>query len=149
MNDYLYSQRYGAYANEKFRDPKYGLNMANAGCVITCCAMLISYFNDKALYPDQFLIWLKAHNGLTSDGRLYWNKVCEATANKLRFSYKNDVRPGETTYTLRQVYFGRLNHWVMDSPTKIGMIIDPWDGQVKYYSFYRYTGQHRYFHGCV
>lgn len=145
MKDYLYSQRFSAYAEQIIGQPN--LKMKDFGCVITATAMILSYFKDKALYPDQWLAWLKSNKGLTADGRLYWNKLCEATFNQLRFSYVNKCDPGETTYTLRQVYFGRMNHWVLDSLTQAGMIIDPFDGRVKPYSSYNYSGQHRYFFG--
>ena len=145
MNNYYYSQRYSVYANEIIGQPN--LTMANYGCLVCDCAMLISYFNDKPLYPDIFLVWLKYHNGLTKDGRLYWIKVCEATNDKLKFSYKPDAKQGEITYGLRQVYFGRLNHWILDHPLIPNKVIDSWDGKVKDYNSFKYTGQNRFFIG--
>ena len=148
MNNYYYSQRYGGYASKVIGTlGSHAFTMGADGCLITDCAMLLSYFNDKPLHPDKFLEWLCGHQGLTTDGRLYWNKVNEAAGGKLRNSINNKPLPGETTYGLRQVIFGRFNHWVLDHPLIANKVIDPWDGQVYDYGKYRYTGRTMFYFG--
>ena len=148
MNNYYYSQRYGGYASKIIGTiSNHAFTMRSDGCLITDCAMLLSYFNDRALYPDQLLEWLKTHDGLLPDGRLLWNKICEAAGNKLRFSYVPNPQYGEITYGLRQVIFGRFNHWVFDHPIIANMIIDPWTGSALPYNSFIYTGQNRFYLG--
>jgi hypothetical protein len=78
-----------------------------------------------------------------------YDVFCQAAANKIRFSYTNNPKPGEITYTIRQAYVGHAPdwHWVLDSVEQIGKIIDPLTGTIKNYSELRYTGAHRYFFG--
>lgn len=148
MNQYYYSQRYGGYASKIIGTiGNHAFTMATDGCLITDCAMLLSYFNDRPLYPDQLLKWLQEHRGLTNDGRLLWLKICEAAGNKLRFSLIPNAKQGEVTYGIRQVVFGRFNHWIFDHPLIANKVIDPWDGCVYNYKKYRYTGQNRFFVG--
>lgn len=145
--NYLYSQRYGGYTNKIIWG---NLTMGRAGCVITNLAMILSYFNNRPFYPDQMLDWMQKHNGIMLGGRANYDVFCQAAGNKLRLSYTNNPKPGEIVYTMRQVYFGKAPdwHWVIDSPTQVGKIIDPWDGLVKNYNHeHKYTGQHRYFIG--
>jgi hypothetical protein len=148
MNNYYYSQRYSGYGNKSIVP---GLTMAVAGCFITDYAMILSYFNDRPFYPDQMLDFLKRKHYIQPTGRTEYRGLEDAAGFKLRFSYSNNPKPGEMVFTIRQVYFGKAPdwHWVIDSPTRIGMIIDPWDGRVKNYSDFKYTGQHRYFIGKI
>lgn len=152
MNNYYFSQRFSAYTNQeigRIKDRKGNwiiYRMADSGCIITGVAMILSYFNDRAFYPDQMLKWLKEHNGLTSGGAFYWNKLCEAAGNKLRISSKPDPKPGEITYGIRGVYLAN-GHFVIDHPLEVGKIIDPLDGRVKDYNFYKYTGYNTFYLG--
>ena len=148
MNNYYYSQKYGGYAKEVIIP---GPIMSDKGCAITCAAMLISYFNDSALYPDDFLHWLHEHNGLTSDGRLLYESVCKATNYKLRMSTVANPKLGETIYCIREVWYkGRAGqqHFVFDHPSIPGKVIDPIDGSVKNYTNeHTYTGKNIFFIG--
>lgn len=154
MNDYYYSQRYGAYARKEIgraKDVKGRIilyKMADSGCVITATAMILSYFNDRAFYPDQMLEWLKKNKGLTSGGAFYWDKLCEAAGGKLRRSITPNPKPDETTYGLRGVYLAN-GHYIIDHPKLIGKIIDPLDGLVKPYNTYKYTGYNNFYIGKV
>jgi hypothetical protein len=120
--------------------------MAEAGCVITCKAMLLSYFNQRDFFPDQMLLWDRANGGILDDGRTVWKKLCEAAGGKLRHTLFNDVQPGELVYCIRKVHFGN-GHYVLDHPEQPGKIIDPLDGRVKPYGTYRYTGENHYYIG--
>lgn len=147
--NYYYSQRYYVYA-QSIIGWSWGrkLTMASHGCLITATAMLLSYFNDRPLYPDQWLTWLLRHNGLTNGGSLIWAKVTEGAGGKLRYSTTPNARPGETTYGLREVKWGSQKHWVLDHPLLPGKVIDPWDGSVKpYLHEHPYTGRVIYFIG--
>ncbi len=146
MNNYYYSQRYSGYAN-KLIIP--GLTMSQGGCFITDYAMILSYFNDKAFYPDQMLDFLQSKNYITSTGRAMYQGLCDAAGFKLRFSYTPNAQAGETTYGIRQVYFGHAPdwHWICDHPLIANTIIDPFDGAIKPFNHYSYTGQARFFLG--
>ena len=142
--NYYYSQKFGGYSSEVITP---GPTMGQAGCAITACAMLISYFNNSPLYPDDFLHWLHQHNGITSGGRLYWNKVCEATGFKLRMNSKANPRPEEVTYGIRECLINGSQHFVFDHPTIPNKIIDPYDGKVKDFNSMKYTGKNIFFMG--
>jgi len=144
MNNYYYSQQFNGYKDEVIPP---GITMGQAGCAITVCAMLISYFNDRPLYPDDFLHWLHKHNGLTKGGRLYWSKVCEAAGGKLRMNTRPNPKPYEVTYGVRECLVNDRQHFVLDHPASAGKIIDPWDGQVKNFNSQRYTGKNMFFMG--
>ena len=146
MNNYYYSQKYSVYAN-KLIVP--GLTMAKGGCVITNLAMILSYFNDRAFYPDQMLDWMKKNNGILPDGRVKYDVFCKASDNWLRFSYIPNPKAGETTYGIRQVFIGSAPawHWIIDHPLIPNKIIDPYNGLVKAFNSFSYTGQARYFIG--
>lgn len=142
--DYYYSQRYGGYKDEVIIP---GPTMGEKGCLITCCSMMLSYFNNNPLYPEQLLHWLHKHNGLTSDGRLIWSKICEAAGGKLRMNTKPDSKPGEVTYGIRECKLSGQQHFVLDHPRESGKIIDPWDGKVKDFNSQNYTGKNMFFMG--
>lgn len=142
--DFYYSQRYGAYANKNIAN---GFTLGSHGCVITCHAMVLSYFNGNPFYPDQMLDFYQRKGYVLPDARVRNSGLEDAAGGKLRFDYNNSPKPGETTYAVRQVYFGPIGHWVIDHPTQVGMIIDPYTGTVKPYKSFVYTGQVRYFFG--
>ena len=142
--DYLYSQKYSGYANKKIAN---GFTMATHGCYITCFAMILSYFNGRAFYPDNMLDFLQKKGYVLPDARVYNEGLEDAAGYKLRFDYRPTPKEGEITYGIRQVYFGPIGHWVIDHPTKVGKVIDPYDGKIKDYKSFSYTGQARFFMG--
>lgn len=121
--------------------------MGTHGCYITDMAMILSYFNDRPFYPDQMLEFLKRKRYVLPDARVFNKGLEDAAGFKLRFSYRVDPLPGDRVYGMRQVYFGPIGHWVIDHPLIPNKVIDPFDGQVKNYTDFAYTGQNRYFIG--
>lgn len=144
MSDYYYSQRYGGYKDEVIIP---GPTMGEKGCLITVFAMILSYFNNSAYFPEQMLHWLHKHNGMTSDGRLYWQKLCEAAGGNLRMAIKPNPKPGEVTYGIHECKVSGQQHFVLDHPSQVGKIIDPWDGRVKPYNSQEYTNRDIYYMG--
>lgn len=144
MEEYYYSQKYHAYANKKIAN---GYIMASHGCYITCFAMILSYFNHKAFYPEQMLKFLQRKGYILPDARVYNSGLEDAAGNELRFDYHETPKIGEHIFGIRQVYFGPINHWVLDHPIIPNKIIDTYDGKVKDYNHYSYTGQVRFFMG--
>lgn len=142
--DYYYSQKYHAYAKRVIAA---GLTMASHGCVITCHAMILSYFNQRPFYPDQMLDFYQKNGYITPNALVYNSGLEDAAGFKIRFDYQNKPKAGETTYAVRQVYLGNQTHWVLDSPSVVGAIIDSYDGKLKPYKSFVYTGQVRYFFG--
>ena len=145
MNNYYYSQRFSDYAKKKIAN---GYTMASHGCYITCFAMILSYFNDSAFYPDQMLAFLKRKHYVLPDARVYNQGLEDAAGFKLRFSYNPNPYPGDATFGIREVKLksGAL-HWVMDHPLLVGKVIDPLDGKVKLYKDFNFTGKNRFFMG--
>jgi len=143
-NNYYYSQRYSGYANKRIAN---GYTMGTHGCYITCFAMILSYFNDKAFFPEEMLYFLQGKNYVLPDARVYNEGLEDAAGYELRFDYNVTPKEGEHTFGIRQVYFGPIGHWVMDHPFEAGKVIDPYDGQVKDYNSFSYTGQTRFFMG--
>lgn len=141
--NYYYSQRYPVYEWWGMTNP----TMGQKGCLVTATAMLLSYFNDSAMYPDDWLRWLRQNNGLTGNGNFLWHSLVEATDSKLRYSTKPNAKNGETTYGLRECWLSGQKHWVLDHPLEENKIIDPWDGQVKAYDAMKYTGRVVYYIG--
>jgi len=125
----------------------FGLSMESFGCVVADCAMMLSYYFGREVLPSELLNWLNAHEGFTSDGRIYWGKITAFTGGKLRYSPTQDTKEGELTYGFRQVYFGRYNHWVIDHPQLANFVLDPWTGNMMAYTAWKYTGQERFFMG--
>lgn len=117
--------------------------MQTHGCYIACFAMILSYFNNRPFYPDQMLDFLQRKGYVMSDARVQNRGLEDAAGFKLKFNYHE--YPAPKVYAIRQVYFGPIGHWVLDSSTQVGMINDPFDGLVKSYKHYSYTGQVRYF----
>jgi hypothetical protein len=140
--NYYYSQQYGGYANYGIGEP----TMKQAGCVITALAMILSYFNNRAFYPEQMLSWGRKNGMIDSKGRTRFEVFPRATNNKLRISVYSDCNLGESVYGIREVKLnsGQL-HWVIDHPEIPNTIIDPLDGKVKTYNSQNYTGR-RYFY---
>lgn len=139
-NNYYYSQKYGAYKNFGIGEP----TMEQAGCVITGLAMILSYFNDSAYYPDQMLSWGRENGMLQSNGYTRFDVFPKATDNKLRLDDASNAKPGEIVYSLRECILDNgMKHWVIDHPLEVGKIIDTWNGEV--YDFkshkYEYTGR--------
>ena len=144
MKNYYYSQRFPTYANKPIAN---GYVMATHGCYITDFAMILSYFNNRPFYPDQILEFLKHKNYVLPDARVYNKGLEDAAGFKLRFDYNITPKPGEHIYGIRQVYFGPIGHWVIDHPIIPDKVIDPYDGQVKDFKEFSYTGQVRFFMG--
>lgn len=141
MSNYYYSQNYGLYAYYGISVP----TMKDAGCLITSLAMLLSYFNDSAYYPEQMLSWGRKYGMLDAGGRTIFSKFCEAAGNKLRVDVPSNAKPGEKVYTVREINMPNgLQHWVLDHPLEANKIIDPLDGQVKDYGYYRASGHGNY-----
>jgi len=142
MSEFIYSQRFSAYKDRPigwYLDHKghtITLTMGGEGCAITCFAMLLSYFNKKAFYPDQMLSWLEANKGITRDGRVYWEALCRAAGGKLRLDTKPAKREGENfCIGIRMMHFGN-GHFIMDNPNQIGMMNNPWTGKIENFSEY-------------
>lgn len=140
--NYHYSQKDPRWAKMKLGHS--GLTMRDFGCVVTSCAMMLSYFYDREVLPSELLKWLNQNHGFTGDGLLYWQKIEQFTGGKLRYNRKFQ---NATTYTVRQCVFGRFNHWLIDSPVSVGKVIDPLPGQERGYKSYQWTGRNRAFYG--
>jgi len=144
MSNYYYSQKFGAYKNYGIGTP----TMETAGCVITGLAMILSYFNDSAYYPDQMLSWGRQNGMLDSRGKTRFPVFCEATGGKLRISDVANAKDGEVTFAIREVRLDSgLLHWVIDHPSEVGKIIDTWNGVVYSYNKYNFTGRAYYYIG--
>jgi len=142
MSEYIYSQRFSAYKNEpigSYLDNKghtITLTMGGEGCAVTCFAMLLSYFNKKAFYPDQMLKWLKSNRGITSTGLVYWEALCRAAGGKLRVDRVPHMRNDENfCIGIRMMHFGN-GHFIMDNPNQKGMMNNPWTGKIENFSEY-------------
>ncbi len=144
MNNYYYSQKYGAYAKIPIAN---GYFMGTHGCYVTCFAMILSYFNDKPFYPQEMLYFLQGKNYVLPDARVYNKGLEDAAGFKLRFSYHVNPKPGERVFGIRQVYFGPIGHWIIDHPLIPNKVIDSYDGKVKNFTDFSYTGQARFFIG--
>lgn len=136
--EFLYSQNYSGYKGKiigSFRDNHGSLvnvTMGGYGCLIACHAMALSYFNKKAMYPDQYFDWAKKKGHMTSDGRISTQALTDASGGHLVLVAK----PQGTTYGIRQVDFGPLGHYIFDDPLIPNMTIDPWNGQRKDFKEY-------------
>ena len=142
--NYYDSQKYHAYKDTPIANV---FTMQSHGCYITNMAMILSYFNDRAFYPGEMLAFLKEKNYILGDARVYNKGLEDAAGFKLRFDYQVTPKPGEHIYGIRQVYFGPIGHWVIDHPIIPNKIIDPYDGKIKDFNSFAYTGQVRYFMG--
>lgn len=143
--EYIYSQRDPRWANLKLG--RTNLTMSDFGCVVTSCAMILSYYLDRQVLPSELLKWLNEHNGFTAEGLLYWGKITEFSGGKLRYATSVAPQEGELTYGIRQVFFGRYNHWIIDHPRTANHVIDPFYGKIAKYDEWRYTNNNRYFFG--
>lgn len=144
MNNYYYSQTFGGYKNFGIGTP----TMGQKGCVVTSLAMILSYFNDKAFYPDQMLSWGRENGMLDDRGNTRFEVFCKAAGGKLRISFVANAQPGEVTYAIREVKLSSgLPHWVIDHPIIPNMIIDSYDGKVKTHNSFNFTGRVYYYIG--
>ena len=143
--DYYYSQKDRRWARKKLGES--GLDMAGFGCVVTDCAMVLSYFFDREVLPSELLNWLNENNGFTPNGLLYWNKITDFSKGTLRFSTTPNAEKDELTYGIRNVVMGRYNHWVIDHPRNTGRVIDPLLGEERDYNDYTYLNKNRFYLG--
>lgn len=147
--NYYFSQQDSRWANMLIG--KTHLNMKNFGCMVTDCAMVLSYHLGREVTPKEFLEYCNQNDGFTSDGLLRYAAVVKFSNNTLRFSYKVDPANGDRVYGIRKVNIYR-GHWVFDHPIQPegkDKIIDPLDGKVKPYNFYqgKYANINRFFMG--
>ena len=142
--DYYYSQTFSIYKNYGIGAP----TMGQKGCVITCLAMILSYFNNRAFYPEQMLSWGRENGMLDNQGNTRFEVFCKATGNKLRISVTNNAQPGEVIYAVREILLSNgQKHWIIDHLTQPNMVIDSYDGKVKPYRSFNYTGRAYYYIG--
>ena len=142
--DYYYSQQDPRWADEMLGRSR--LTMRRYGCVVTGCAIFLSYYWGKEILPGKLLQWLNDHDGFNADGEILWEKICEFANYQLRYSLSPNPKKGELTFGIRKVTWAG-GHWVIDHPRLANKVIDTWDGVVKDYKHFRYTGRNRFFLG--
>ena len=122
--------------------PRYGTirlgvserTMASDGCLVTCCAYLMSRFYGRDVDPGDLVTYLNQVDGFTDEnhvsgsGLLIWKKFTANTTDAypdgaLRYSNRYDK-----TYTIRAVIFGKIVHWVVE--LRGGLAFDPWTGDI-------------------
>jgi hypothetical protein len=118
------------------RDPKWkdkpldssGLTVDLFGCLALAVLHQSNRFEGKNHAPDFFVDWLNRNAGFTRDGLFIWSKVSEWTSGRLRYLGSGLWARLRKKYTLQQVAFGRLNHWVARLPGRD--VYDPWQGRI-------------------
>lgn len=126
---YMYSQTDWRWAFRKLTP--YSKNMKEIGCALTSLAYIISRHDKKDITPGTFLDWIaqkakdaKYKDYMTSDGRVYWNAVDKFTAGTLV-----SCGSAEKKYTLVEVYWGPLRHWMVE--LKNGLVMNPYGYKVE------------------
>jgi hypothetical protein len=112
-------------------------SMAEAGCTVTCVAMVLSSFGYQT-DPLQLCRDLKARNGFTEDGYVIWSTV-ESIANRgiavefpaLRHDAIDALLHEGTPVLAKVMLRGTIPHWVLivGKTGKEFLIIDPLNGQ--------------------
>jgi hypothetical protein len=124
------------------------LNMGDFGCMVTATIFQINRHMNTSTTPGQFCEWLSTHSGFTDDnfrggpGMMLWSKVSEYTKGRLKYVGGGSTPPTNKKFTIAQVFFGRINHWVALLPG--GECMDPWSGKIMKQSQWRFTGEKRY-----
>lgn len=150
-NPYGYSEAYMHGQNDwrwAYRNlTPYSRNMKAIGCALTSLAYIISRHDKKDLLPGTFLDWIaqkakdaKYKDYMTSDGRVYWNAVDKFTAGTLV-----NCGSAEKKYTLVEVYWGPLRHWMVE--LKGGLVFNPYGYKVEKLNQPKWfpTGRKQYF----
>ncbi len=119
---FIFKQGDPEWANLKVG--KSGKTMAEIGCLITDCAMIISDLMGQEHNPKMLLKWMNTHNGFTATGELYWDKIFKYSGGKLK---AGQAIQDETEYLLFAVWAWKIKHWVINSDTGF---VDPLSGTI-------------------
>ena len=134
------SQRDERWANIKLGTSN--LTIGQAGCTITCIAMLAD------LTPDDVNNRLKVANGYANTNLVIWSKIKEAISwlefEWRGYSYENTKvasaisKNGSCLVEVDGTPIGGSKHWVLYIGNQ--KLIDPWDGKEKSTSSYQAIG---------
>jgi len=134
------SQRDKRWANIKLGTSN--LTIGQAGCTITCIAMLAD------LTPDDVNNRLKVANGYANTNLVVWSKIKEAISwlefEWRGYSYENTKvasaisKNGSCLVEVDGTPIGGSKHWVLYVGNQ--KLIDPWDGKEKSTSSYQAIG---------
>ena len=138
--NYLYSQKYPLWANLKVGNS--GKNMAQIGCLLTDCSMIISDLWQEEHTPKMLLEWMNKNNGFDAQGDLYWGKIFKYTEWKLK---ARDAEAGETQYEIYAVWAGKIKHWILKIDEN--QYADPLSGTIISKSKYPFQGDIRILSG--
>src|SRR5690349_16359704 len=98
------------------------------GCLLTAVIFDINREINRNDNPGMFANWLDAHAGFDAVGQFRWDKVSEYTRGRLRYLGTGLAAKLRKKYTIQQVDFGPIGHFVALLPGN--KAFDPWQGRV-------------------
>lgn len=120
-----FSQRDPVWADKQLDAS--GFTMGRDGCVVSDVIHQVNRFLGTNDTPGYFCDWLNRNAGFTREGLFIWSKLAEYTQGRLRYLGSGWYAKLRKKYTLQQVAFGKINHWIARLPGDL--VYDPWHGR--------------------
>lgn len=96
-----------------------GRTIADCGCAMVSSVMILRYYDEDGILqgqdinPENFNEWLKANNGYSQAGGIYWSKVVEYSNNEVKFVYVSNVKDD---FGILNTYLNKANPPIIREP---------------------------------
>jgi hypothetical protein len=146
----FYSQRDPRWAKKPLSPSRE--TMGRIGCATTAIAFQIARELKRDVTPEELRAFLVVNSGYTAPsktdptgGLLKWDRISVFTNGRLRYLGRGATPPAGKKYTLVEVIYGTMRHWL--ALMGGGQCCDPWTGSQQTVATgpWRLTGERRYF----